>query len=96
MTEPLVKTYKRKSTERVRALRYLGELPDPVPGLDEKALNDWGVKTERRDGDLYIWVEKSAAFCRVAPGTWVIAEADGSGFYPCTQSDFWRTYEVPE
>jgi hypothetical protein len=90
---PHVKRWRRISTDYVEALRYLGD----VPGLDEAALKEWGVLTERHDdGHLYIWVEKSCAYCKLPVGSWVIQEADGHSFYPCWQTDFWRTYEEAE
>lgn len=41
---------------------------------------------------LRLWVEKSQAECDVEPGGWVIAEADGDGFYPCTAEVFAARY----
>lgn len=52
-----------------------------------------GVWDPPASADLLMWVEKSQAWCVISPGTWVLAEADGVGFYPCTAEQFEASYE---
>jgi len=53
-------------------------LPGEITGVAEHAL---------------LWTAKSCTHCAVPAGAWVIAEPDGSGFYPCSADDFAATYE---
>jgi hypothetical protein len=41
-----------------------------------------------------MWVQRSEAWCLLGLGSYVIQEADGTGFYPCTDRDFNRTYDT--
>lgn len=40
-----------------------------------------------------LWVAKSRAWCSLLRGDYVIAEPDGSGFYPCQQRIFEERWE---
>lgn len=42
------------------------------------------------DGEL--WVEKSNNWCDLRKGDYIVAEPDGSGFYPCTAEVFRARY----
>lgn len=42
---------------------------------------------------LVFHVAKGGSEATVGAGDWVIAEPDGSGFYPCSEADFAATYE---
>lgn len=42
---------------------------------------------------LFVDVRKGYSHAQIEEGDWVIAEPDGSGFYPCTAEDFADTYE---
>jgi hypothetical protein len=39
------------------------------------------------------WVEKSDQWIALQPGMWVMAEQDGTGFYPCAEDVFTTTYD---
>lgn len=56
----------------------------------------WGALITRRDDRYLLWVEKSHAACEITAGDWIVAEPDGSGFYPCSDVDFRRTHYVEE
>jgi len=87
-----VRRYPRKANISDDAIRYVGILP----GHDRQALDAWCVNTTiGEDGNLRIFVEKSRAWCLVGLGDYVVKEADGSGFYPCSDKDFWRTHDDP-
>ena len=45
---------------------------------------------------VMLWVEKSKAWCAMPTPGWIIREADGSGFYPCTPEAFNERWEVAE
>lgn len=40
-----------------------------------------------------LWVEKSSAWCSVPVGDWIVAERDGTGVYPCADTEFQTRYE---
>ena len=46
-----------------------------------------------RRGKVTLWVVKSLAWCDLSAGSWVIAEPDGSGFYPCADEIFKARWE---
>jgi hypothetical protein len=43
-----------------------------------------------------LWVEKLKAWIKLVVGMWIMKEADGSGFYPCTDEAFIAGYERVE
>lgn len=44
-------------------------------------------------GAAVLWIEKSQAWSSLGEGTWVVAEQDGSGFYPVTDDVWQATYD---
>lgn len=45
---------------------------------------------------LRFFVNKGGSMATIAPNDWVIAEADGDGFYPCVDEQFRASYESVE
>jgi hypothetical protein len=82
------------SVQRVAAFMLGREIDAEVPERQiVDVLRPVGVWDPPEFGDLEMWVEKSQAWCTITPGTWVLAEADGVGFYPCTAEQFAASYE---
>lgn len=71
--------------------RFDGD-PDVVRDLElwlGRAFETWLPSRDQ----LVFHVAKGRAEVTVGAGDWVIAEPDGSGFYPCSAADFAATYE---
>lgn len=83
--------FRRKPVE-VEAVQWLPEtMPiDPVDVWPE-AVGD-GLLRRSGESDLVLkTIHRDFAIAR--PGDWVIAEPDGSGFYPCNPDVFEATYD---
>lgn len=97
MGEP--RRYRKKPVE-VTALQYTG--PDGHRNVGDDTQRGSSVIEAfmgpayniRHDSSLAFWIEKSQAVGTIRPGDWIIAEPDGSGFYPCSKADFEATYEA--
>lgn len=68
-------------------------------GRNFDALVDWVgqlslVYAATGDSALLLWIDKSSTWGTIEVGSWVIAERDGDGFYPCTNEQFSATYEA--
>jgi len=90
-SEPRVRIYSRKPQDADRAFRYFPN----VPRHDVSAIEALGLELERPVGAssaVFVWVHKSSSYCIVHPGDYLVAEPDGSGWYPCTAKDFERTH----
>lgn len=87
------KRYRKRPIE-VIAVQYVNH--DDTSNL--LALYAWGVGTDghpvKPNQSIKIWITKSSAWGTVRPGDWIIREPDGYGFYPCTEAEFERAYEV--
>jgi len=81
-------TYERRRTF-VEAVQWTGENLHEV----EKFIGTTQITLH--DTVLGIFVTKSNAICHLQKGDWIIAEPDGSGFYPCAQDVFYASYDLP-
>jgi hypothetical protein len=86
----------RSKPATIEAMQFTGgnleELRDfvsvgPGPGVDVRANGEGGAE---------LWVAKSKAWCDLPAGSFVVAEPDGSGFYPCAGDIFVSRWEVAE
>lgn len=85
---------------RVTAVQWTGEnaaavqrLVGRLPLGTEGFMVLTNLTTRRPGRHASLWVQKSRRWCDVDPGTFVIAEPDGGGFYPCTEAVFRDKYE---
>lgn len=81
----------------VRAIQWTGEnlaeverftLPAGVRTSGPHPL----IRTRPGDRDLHLWTAKGGSWTTVRRGDFVIAERDGSGFYPCEGATFEANY----
>lgn len=88
----------RKKPVVIEAIQWTGDNDDEVEDVA-------GIRADNGDpvfiriGSRHtraavLWTEKSKRYCQVQPGSWIIAESDGEGFYPCTGVVFAATYEA--
>lgn len=56
--------------------------------------DDIGITLTQRQTSWRLWVAKHDEDADIDVGDWIIAELDGSGFYPCRADVFAATYEV--
>lgn len=82
----------------MRYRRKLGALIDAVQWANPQIspdFNDFEPVPQVAPGPagLVLWVEKSQAWCDLAPGDYVVREPDGHGYYPCKPDVFTTNYE---
>lgn len=89
--KPAIHPYRRKAEVVDEAVRFT----PTRPGHDAEALKAWGCLIYR-GVSAWIWVEKSKAWCWFDTGDYIVREPDGDGWYPCTDSAFWRGHVSDE
>lgn len=79
----------RKNPITVQTIQWTGD----NRGAVREFVGEPPAKMFSDEGKLYI--TKSGVWSApLAVGTWIIAERDGNGFYPCTAEEFEATYKV--
>ena len=78
----------------VQALQWTGdnlqEVKDWVCYIGDRIPSFLSVGTDT----LALWVDKSNTVLPFKVGTWIIAESDGIGYYPCVDDSFRKSYVV--
>lgn len=79
-----------KKPVTVEARRFAGEPDGDLELWLGDAFETW-LPSRRQ---LVFHIAKGGSEATIDAGDWVIAEPDGTGFYPCTADDFTATYEA--
>lgn len=93
MNEP--RRYRKRPLE-VSAIQWTGDNFEAVWDFYREAPGRAPFIDAGSDGSLALWVEKISQPVTVPAGTWIIAELDGVGMYPCTAAMFEAIYEEVE
>lgn len=66
------------------------------PGFEQVQLtySDVVIGGRTTERSITLWVEKSKKWCEISEGDAIVAEPDGSGFYPCARDIFDARWEA--
>lgn len=78
----------KKRPVEVLAIQWTGE------NYAECARFTAGAFADDEEHNQRLYVYRSRMRAHIQPGTWLVQEPDGSGFYPVTADNFDATYEV--
>lgn len=89
----------RKKPVVAEMFQYTGDLDALRSWGDDLCERNENIRTVQADesaglaGGINVWCEHHQSMVWLATGGWVVAEADGNGYYPVAAEDFVRLYE---